>query len=396
MEPIVKPSEIVSGKVGRTLTVSSHPRHIAMPPEPHIFRAGNEFYAMDVTANRRYVRPLWEPGPRTQIDDYGIESWKAGAISPPIMHEYVEPVVKRDSSYIAFSFGDKPWHAPKEQTPQQLKFTTDVIIHDYPNNEFGRAVSRAGNLKQDILDFLGTDEGKASAPYLLSVGGKPEDIDYVAIGGLPPGAIFGVGRFNGKEIMYVAEDAYDLIAKDAKHYGMSRKERKNAGILEEITHMWLGHLDDERNPTTIEIEAKSVDAGFYAEREANAASGPPNPRNVKSRERYRRLKEFRIDDISTVPIRYKDVFSRYSRDKAPLREKFAEEARRKGLDKGAVEEYVDGRMAQLEAEDRKSLSEFEALVDREARDIDRESPQPDSKAPREPESREAPAEAAAE
>lgn len=297
-----------------------------------------------------------------------FDSWKA----PKPMSEYVSPIFKTPESYVAVEFEERPWQAPEGQSPLR-KFVTDVDVVDYPNNALGPALSRAYTLKKDITNYIGTDEGKAAISHLLSIGGKPKIIDYVVVGGLPEGSIFGVGYLNGKVAVHVAKDAYDLIVGDAKHYGIKPNDRKNAGILEELTHIYLGHLNDARNPNDKEIEAKLVQADFHAEQEANAATGNPrDPRYVKLMEKHRGLKEFRIEDASTVPIRYKDL---YSSDKASLRKKFAEEAKRKGLQKGAVDEYVDGRMAQLESEDRKSPSEFEALVDREARNVDREASQ---------------------
>jgi|GEM_PF-4839246 hypothetical protein len=302
-----------------------------------------------------------------------FDSWKAGS-TPPIMNEHVHPIVKTPQSYVAVEFEEKPWQAPEGQSPL-LKFFTGLDVADYPNNGLGPAISRAYNLKKSLTDYIGTIEGKAAVSHLLSIGGKPEIIDYVVSGGLPKGAIFGVGHLNGKVAVHAAEDAYDLIVGDAKHYGIKPSDRKNAGILEELTHIYLGHLNDARSPNDKEMEAKLVQAGFHAWQEADAATGNPrDPRYIKLMEKHRGLKEFRIEDASTVPIRYKDL---YSNDKASLRKKFAEEAKRKGLQKGAAEEYADGRMAQLESEDRKSPSELDALVDREARNAGRESPQPE-------------------
>lgn len=334
--------------------------------------SNNVWTADDVPRNGYFAAENSEGVARGNYHFPKFDSWKA----PKPMSEYVNPIFKTPESYVAVKFEERPWQAPEGQSPLR-KFVTDVDVSDYPNNGLGPALSRAYTLKNGITNYISTGEGKAAVSHLLSVGGKPKIIDCVVAGGLPEGAIFGVGYLNGKVAVHVAEDAYDLIVSDARYYGIKPNDRKNAGILEELTHIYLGHLDDARNPNDKEIEAKLVQAGFHDEQEENAATGNPrDPRYVRLREKHRGLKEFRIEDASTVPIRYKDL---YSNDKGSLRKKFAEEAKRKGLQKGAVEEYIDGRMAQLESEDRRSPSEFEALVDREARNADRESSQPESR-----------------
>lgn len=354
---------------------------------------GNIIYKNITSSNVFTIKDLGRNGyASAQIDD-GVsrgnydfapfDSWKAGS-KPPILNEHVI-IRKTPDSALTVGFGERLWQAPVGQTPLK-KYVTPVTLRDYPINDAGRGIYLAGNAKHGIMEYLRTREGQEFASLLRSSGGKPEEITDICVGGLPDNAIYGVSRRNGNIVLHAAEDAWDKIVKDAKHYGINPKDRKNAGLAEEIAHIWLRHLDGEGDSIKKEIEAKLTVAENFARLERDYASGNPNnPNYTREKGRYGRLKEMKEEDARTTPARYRDL---YSKDKASLKLMLEMDAMEKGLRGGAVEEYVEGRLAQIEGEaEGKPLSRLERIADRGVKEASGKT---------EPSSGEAPQEAEAE
>ncbi|MBU0628718.1 MAG: hypothetical protein KKC75_05995 [Nanoarchaeota archaeon] len=124
--------------------------------------------------------------------------------------------------------------------------------------DVGKYVTRYGNFKHDLTNYMRGDSGQALAKFLNKSGLKADDIEYIAVGFLPDSAIYAVGRLaNGKVVIYSHEDAHQKISDWACREGTKPEEVKEAAIGEEITHIFRNSkpsIAEERETKTMLME----------------------------------------------------------------------------------------------------------------------------------------------
>lgn len=355
--------KILSGKIdiNSLPTISSWPRNFDCPSEPYTVKEPDGFYKLHVTANnhdrfKTTVADFFENGPfAPTIDDVNpyypntFGRWKAGS-GPPNMHEYVALPSKTAESYFIVSFGEGKAHFPITHTPMP-KYVRDVWIKNRPINERGKDESRVETLRQDIINYLRTKEGKALINHLMSLGYPPEYIDRIGIGSLPERAIYGITQDNGDVLILAAYDAQEKNARIARDFDVEEKDIKNLGIGEELVHAWKRDYAKEGPAVPIEMAAKKDQMDSLSNLAVDATT---DPKRYREADRYRKLAGIKRIDWITTPERYgkNSLFYKelYSKNRAALEDLLASEAIDNGYTGKGITEYVATHLNQIAEE----------------------------------------------
>lgn len=303
------PASSIRSMQGLKPTESSWPYNLSMPSRPHFFSDGHgNGIAVRRTANKLHTVPYddvikygdFSP----QLDDTrGFAGWKAACEDrPPNFFEYVKLPQTTSNSGVSVSLGERLADFDSRDTFIP-KYVTDTTIIGTHNNKLGKRLSEIeANVREPLRNYLRTHDGKELASYLISVGREPVDIDEIAVGFLPEGALYGVGRTNdGKVMLTSAWRALEKIADEARQLGVKPEDLLASVLAEEITHVWGKDVDKEGNPIGIEIAAKETVRQHY-ERLAKGADGDPKKGDLKRK--YERLAAIKKLDAETTPQRY--------------------------------------------------------------------------------------------
>ena len=352
------PAEDINSMKSIPLTVTSWPRNLDMPEMPHI--VGHDgarmptnyiWEAVQSTASnsnrwRVPIQDLMEYGPFSpQIDDVqGFKSWlDAGTKYGTSYFDYAKVPQKTDSSGVIVGFSEKRANFDIRDTAMP-KYTTDIEVVNWHNNKVGYAVSQAENAKQGVMRYLRTEDAQELIPFLRSLDYSPKNIGQIAVGFLPKDAIYGVDEIDGKVTLFVAEDAYDKIAKWARAYGLDAEDIRNFAFSEELTHIYRGtEVDNLKELLKEETATKQIKLKHYQRLERGAEGNPNNPKVGNKRGKYTKLKHAAEDDLRTV-FRYKDL---YLKDKHSLEMVLELEAIEQGYEGRDVKEYVANRVREI-------------------------------------------------
>lgn len=371
-------TQILSGPQNFKNTVTSWPYDQSMPSKPYFINGrikhvtSNNFERFETTPYDFFKNGDFSP----TIDDvnkYNPGSFEKWRFAGEGRHSssFISVPYHPSDSVVLVGFAEQLWKTPQGQTPLHNKYVTPIYFENLRYNDFGKALHHAGNLKQDVMDYLTTYEGRALASHLLKLGLNPEDIGYVGYADLPERVVYMVTRAeDGKIVLLVSKGANDVINEVATAIGVRPKRLRYSSLAEELAHIWARHVDDPRGLFEKEIEAKLWVAENYGNLEEDYGSGNPNnARYVRERSIAKTLRLLMEEEARRVPETYREFISSsykqlYSRNKGLLKEKLTEDARNKGLRGGAIDEYVEGRLAQIEAEveGNSKLSNLESIV----------------------------------
>ncbi len=305
---------------GLKLTESSWPYDSSMPSNHYLISDGEKGIVVKKTANQLHAvtyddfRKYGNFSP--QLDDTrGFAGWKAACEDrPPNCFEYVKLPQTTSSSGVSVSLGERLADFDPRDTFIP-KYVTDITITGTHNNRLGKRLSESWtNVMQPLRNYLRTHDGKELASYLSSLGLEPVDIDEIAVGFLPEGALYGVGRTKeGKVMLTSAWRALEKIADEARQLGAKPEDLLSSVLAEEITHVWGKDFDKRGSSIDIEIAAKENVRNHY-ERLAKGADGDPKKASLKRR--YKRLAEIKKMDAETTPQRYSKSEGHAYMDKA--------------------------------------------------------------------------------
>ncbi|MBI2542358.1 hypothetical protein HYV80_06630 [Candidatus Woesearchaeota archaeon] len=284
----MKPSEIISGR--------------AVPPAPGSFGHADPIliHYKGVKANPTSSGNIWEVRDfgkygyaSPQIDD-GVwrgeycpapfGSWKAGS-KPPAMNEYVK--IPQTETVAIASFSDIPWQTHEGQSPLFNKYTRE--FHVSRMNDAGRMLSKIENSRQRVRRYSETElaeviEGK---PVEKSLG-----MDYLAVGGLPEGALYGIFRAdNGGIVLAVSNDMYEWASLEARALGIDTESYLEIVVGEEHAHRVRRSFDKPIFDAEGRIGEEYATKDYEYSKLENIAKGAEggNPRNPKYQRARRRL-----------------------------------------------------------------------------------------------------------
>lgn len=334
-------------------------------------RTANNLYwtnAMDFERNGRALGPddyfhygNWIKAAK----DYGPNSWNR--VSLPPRTSASEAVESFDSINLSSHIEDTPLNKPIHI----------FYLRGLRMNEAGKKVSEVENFRQHINSYLRTSDGMELPTSLRAEGGKPTEIDDIAVGGLPSSALYGVGRTRSGRIQFkVAEEVYQKISAQARHFGMSIDDLMDTILAEELAHLWFGDIDKMGDEIKIEEAAKEAVLRHYL-RLAKGTEGDPKKRRLMER-RYRQALVKQID-LETTPERYSRKSSFYKKlyreDRAALEEMLSEKAMEEGYTGSDVKEYVADKVKEI-SEDNETprMSKLEEIADRESKEAPSEEP----------------------
>ncbi|MBI2559081.1 hypothetical protein HYW20_07205 [Candidatus Woesearchaeota archaeon] len=297
--------------------------------------------------------------------DYGPNSWNRVSLPPRTSSS--EAVESYDSVNLSSHIEDTPLNKPIH-----IFYMRNLRI-----NEAGKEISKAENFRQHINSYLRTSDGMELPASLRAAGGNPTEFDDIAVGGLPSGALYAVGRTRSGRIQFnVAEEVYQRIAAQARQYGMSNDDLIDTILAEEFAHIWLGDIDKRGDEIKIEERVNEVVLGHYL-RLAKGAEGDPKKRSLTERRYKQALK--RLVDKETVQERYSKKGSFYKKlyreDRAALEEMLAEEAMEEGYNGRDVKEYIADKLKEIsEDNENPRMSKLEKIADRESKEAPSEEP----------------------
>jgi len=326
-------------------TVTSWPYNLSMPSAPYILSTPqNGEFAVMKTANKIFATPISDYRKYryfSQEYDFHMDSWiDAGNKIKPAMFDEVPIAEKSGNSYVAVSFGEKQARFMHGDTYLR-KFVSDIEIQNWPLNNIGVAFHKAHNAKYDLMKYYSSENGRELIDYLKSIGCSPAIIDEIGIVNSDDAGIYGVAKLaNGRVVFIAHENAKDMLARWGNRFGASLDEMVEFAIDEEEIHLARG-FGRNTDVITDETQAKETALDFYGER-------IPKSQGDKKRS-YQRKARIRIDDIETVPQRYKNN-SRHSEDISSLVNSWKAEAREKGID---PTEYISAHLAKNNAYSRR-------------------------------------------
>lgn len=356
MAPTLAPSELKAGKISQynLITESSHPGYFDCPPVPHLVIVdGQPKYRRVTSSNLKRFETTPEDIARhgnfaVGIDDVNpynpgsFQKWlDAGQKRSPITFISLPVTEITPESYIAESFRERK-ATFQDGTPLE-KYVHDWSMYKWPINKAANGFYRAGELKKWILDYLKTEDGQD----LVEEMGSPDvlgKVKYVGVGRLPPGAIMGVTQMpNGETLVTMAENASELLAEDARVYGIDhdRGSMGRIAVSEELIHAV--------DPKASEMAVKSFKRDHYKKREAKFRG---NPKYHKAEARNKRRVKAIETDIDTMDERYSGRFYQqyarlYKEDPESLEMVLELEAYKRNLEGSEAREYVASRIREI-------------------------------------------------
>jgi hypothetical protein len=210
-------------------------------------------------------------------------------------------------------------------------------IFEVNMRDVGKWLHYCHNVKQEFMDFIRSEEGKALVEYFENQGYRLEGIDGIAVAVEPKKAIYSVYKnSDGKVILRANKDADKMLDLEERAFGMKEGERKEAVHAEEIRHM-LGGLRFFYTRHQIlkeEIETKQDILEHYrglaksAKRSGLAA-------------KYERIARSIEHDLATID-RYLESYKGLSE----IVESLEAEAKENGLEGEDVMAYVASKLSQ--------------------------------------------------
>jgi len=363
----IAPESIVSMQ-GLKNTESSWPYNESMPSQPHMFvdSHGNGV-AVRRTSNKLHFVPAYNLKAHGNFgaendSTMGYAGWKAaGEKYGPNHFEYVKLPETTIHSGVVSSFRQRPSYFDVRDT-WIPKFSSDLYISETHLNKTGKRLSEIENLRQHLTKHFGTETASGLAVEAIKEGNALEDITYIGAGHLPKGAAYGVNRMSDGRIVVLAGDSYDAIAKAARSWGVDVWTYLETIFAEEQQHIIRRSFDKPNESAESWIgEERATKRDVYNKllEIAEGAEGDPRPRYRRERGRIKKMAEIKKNDLETVE-RYRE-----------LAKELAMEAEEKGLQGGAVDEYVDGRLYQIsdEAESKPRMSRLERIAEEGARGV---------------------------
>lgn len=312
----IKPSEIISGRAIPPSTGSY--KHAAPTLNPIHLHNGDLTYGVPTSNNSGWrINDFGKHGYASpQIDD-GVwrgeycpapfGSWKAGS-KPPAMNEYV--IIPPTETVAIGRFRDIPWQTYEGQSPLFNKYTRE--FHVSRINDAGRMLSELENSRQRVKRY---DETQIAQ----ELGGKMSDgVGYLARGGLPEGALYGVFRSkDGKVVLAVSKDMYEWASLEARELGIDTEAYLETVLAEEHAHIVRRSFDKNiegiERIIAEEFATKDMVQSAYSRLAKGAEGGNPrNPRYQRARRRLQVQAAIKKADMESVD-RYRKVHGYNSR-----------------------------------------------------------------------------------
>ncbi|MBI2658363.1 hypothetical protein HYX08_06760 [Candidatus Woesearchaeota archaeon] len=365
----IAPESIVSMQGLKNTEVSWS--YDSVPSQPHMFvdSHGNGV-AVRRTSNKLHFVPAYDLKAHGNFgaendSTMGYAGWKAaGEKYGPSHFEYVKLPETTIHSGVVSSFREMPSYFDIRD-PWISKFSSDLYISETHLNKTGKRLSEIENLRQHLTSYYGTSIARTLAQEAISSGRSLEDIGYIGAGHLPKGATYGVTRMSDGRVVVLAGYSYDAIAKAARSWGVDVKTYLETIMAEEGEHINRKSFDRFSSEDGFIAEEEVTKDSVYRafSRLAKGAEGgdPRNPWYGKQSAKLKAQARIKLNDRNTTEERYRGL---YSRDKTSLKLMLEMDAMEKGLEGEAVAEYVEGRMAQIEAEpESKPMSRLERIAD---------------------------------
>lgn len=215
--------------------------------------------------------------------------------------------------------------------------TLPYSLIDLNIRDVGKYISLQHNFRQDLMDYIRSDEGYRLSEWLNGLGYGAEDIEYIAVGFVPEQAIYAIGRLcNGKIAIYANKNSYRINEREAEAFDMDIKEKIEKGIGEELIHNFRRSYDKRFGRIGEEKATKAIEKEFYEgllERTFDS----------KLKAKYSGIIRNLEVDIGSV-ARYAGL---YSRDLSELEAILEKEAEGRGVSKEERGKYISARLEEI-------------------------------------------------